>query len=369
MIRVGFNVRSLTKPDPAGVSRYTYNLLSALVEQADDTGVEYVLFGFETLPEPFDRYDCIENAEVPVSTHSGLRAHVWEQLTLPRALKQYDLDLFHAPAGQPPLRSTVPLVTTIHDLSPVTHPEWFSHQYATLYRLLTPLAVRFSAHLLAVSVFTKQEIERTYPNARGKTTAVHNGVTPPATDGTPVERVSNEHFLLFVGAANQRKNLSTVLRAFRQYRSQATDPASLVLVGPDRGIFSENSFKRTAGIEPLGYVPDEQLDWLYRHAAAFVFPSLYEGFGLPILEAMSVGTPVITSNQGALAEVAGEAASLVDPSRTTDLRDAIERILTDQSYRAQLATAGRERAASFSWQRTAEQTLEVYHTVAGRQQG
>ena len=364
MIRVGLNVRALTKPDPAGVSRYTHNLLVALAEQTNSSDIEYVLFGFETLPEPFSAYDCISAAETPVLDHSGVKAHLWEQFVLPRAVGRHDLDCFHAPAGQPPLRTAVPQITTVHDISPITHPEWFSRGYAILYRALTPLAVRASTRLITVSEFSRREIEAAYPSAEGKTTAIYNGVTAPETGGTPVAEVRDESFLLFVGAANRRKNLSTLLRSYRRYRQRVTDPPSLVLVGPDRNIFSENSFDQTACVESLGFVTDEQLNWLYHHASAFVFPSLYEGFGLPVLEAMSAGTPVITSNRGALAEVTGEGACLVDPLSPERLADAIERVLTDESYRRRLTKAGRDRARSFSWERTAEQTMEVYREVA-----
>ena len=363
MIRVGINARALTKPNPGGVSRYTYNLLLALAKQSTDTEIGYIVFGLDTLPEALSEYECVRSANEPTLAHSGVKAHLWEQMVLPRAIARHDLDLFHTPAGQPPLYATVPLITTIHDISPITHPEWFSGGYAALYRVLTPLAVRASTRITTVSAFAKHEIETEYPAALGKTSAIHNGFTPPRSDGTPVEKVRDERFLLFVGAANRRKNLSTLLRSYRQYRRRVANPVSLVLAGPERDIFSEESFEPTTGVKALGFVSDSQLDWLYHHAVAFVFPSLYEGFGLPILEAMSAGTPVITSNRGAMAEVAGEAAHLVDPSRPERITDAIERVVTDNAYHRSLTEAGRDRATSFSWKWTAEQTIEVYRTV------
>lgn len=368
MTSIGINARVLSKPDPAGVSRYTENLVSALAERPSD-GFEYVLFGIDSLPEALSGYRHVRNAGVP-APHSGVRAHRWEQLTLPRALASHDLDAFHTPAGQPPVLagvSDVPLVTTIHDISPVTHPEWFSRGYAALYRTLTPLAVRASTRIVTVSAFARDEIVSTYPHAEDKTVAVHNGVTPPEP-GSPVDepRLDAGGFLLFVGAANRRKNLRTLVRAYRRYRNRTTDPLPLVLAGPERAVFADLDYAPSAGVHMLGYVSDGTLGWLYHNAAAFVFPSLYEGFGLPIIEAMSVGTPVVTSAWGAMAEVAGDAAHLVDALDAEHLADGIARVLDDEGYRETLARRGRERAASFTWDRTAERTAAVYRDVVGR---
>lgn len=362
MTRVGVNARALAKPDPAGVSRYTHNLLDALAG-LDGPDVEYLLFGVESVPESLASHEAIASAGVPAPSPSGLRAHRWEQLTLPRALRRREVDVFHTPAGQPPLLADVPLVTTVHDLSPVAHPEWFSLPYAALYRVLTPLAVRASDRLVAVSAFTRDELADRY-GVGEKTVAVHNGVTPPdASDATPVPDLSAGEFLLFVGAANPRKNLATVLDAYRRYRERVADPAALALVGPERSAFGDRDHDLADGVHALGYVADEELAWLYHEAAALVYPSLYEGFGLPILEAMSVGTPAVTSDRGAMAEVAGDAACLADPNDPADLAAAFERCLADGDA---LAARGRERAASFTWTRAAELTRDVYLEVARR---
>ena len=390
MIRVGVNARALAKPDPAGVSRYTGALLRALADRSRsiDTDVEYLLFGVRELPEELAGYDAIRNAGEPARAHSGLGAHYWEQVALPRALGNYDLDVFHTPAGQPPLlagvstlsgSSVLPgtsrfsassnpsrpaLVTTIHDVSPITHPEWFSRGYATAYRALTPLAVRVSERIVTVSGFAREEITTTYPSAAGKTTAIYNGVTPPAEPGEPVESLRTGDFLLSVGAVNGRKNVRTLLAAYRRYRARVADPVDLALAGPERDLFADLAYEMPAGVHALGYVSDAQLGWLYRNAAAFAFPSLYEGFGLPIVEAMHAGTPVVTSDRGAMAEVAGGAAELVNPLDAGSLTNGIERVLSEEEYRRRLASRGRERAASFTWEHAAARTAEVYRAAA-----
>jgi glycosyltransferase involved in cell wall biosynthesis len=372
VIRVGVNARALAKPDPAGVSQYTHALLDALVERSTggiDADFQFLLFGLDALPEAFAEYDHVRNMDEPAASHSGLGAYYWEQSVLPRALRRYDLDAFHTPAGQPPIVagvSNVPLVTTIHDISPITHPEWFSRSYAAVHRALTPLAVRTSDHIVTVSQFARKEIVNRYPNAAGKITAIHNGVTPPADPGTQVAGLQPDRYLLFVGAVNRRKNVRTLLEAYRWYRARTSDSVKLALAGPDRDVFADLAYEVPSGVETLGYVSDEELGWLYRNAAVFVFPSLYEGFGLPIVEAMHAGTPIVTSDRGAMAEVAGDAAVLVDPLDAEALAKSIERVLSKETHRRDLIARGHERATAFTWERAAARTAEVYRTIAGR---
>jgi glycosyltransferase involved in cell wall biosynthesis len=364
-LHVGINARALEKPNPSGVSRYTDSLVKALAGLDRDLTLH--LFGVRSLPPALADADAVRNAGVPAPAHSGGRAHLWEQLQLPRRLGGRDLDVFHTPAGQPPVLASLPLVTTIHDISPISHPEWFSTGYAALYRVLTPVAVRRSTRLVGVSEFTRDELVEAYPRAAGKAVAIPNGVralsesdAPPETGGD----LDAGAFLLFVGSTNPRKNVATLLEAYRLYRQRTAEPLPLTLAGPDRDVFASADAPQVEGVRPLGFVSEEALAWLYRNAAAFVFPTLYEGFGMPILEAMGAGTPVVTSDRGAMAEVAGDAAALVDPQRPAEMADAIERVVGDEAYRERLVEAGRERAATFTWERTARETADVYREAA-----
>ena len=364
-MRVGLNARVLSKPDPTGVARYTRHLLSELaVLRNGREELEYSLFGVGSVPDMLEGSDGIESAGEPSPTHSGFRAHLWEQFRLPRAVNGTDIDVFHTPAGQPPLLARVPLVTTIHDVSPIVHPEWFSRQYAALYRVLTPLAVRASDRIVTPSEFARDEILDAYPSAAGKTVAISNGATPRQGSGTPIDGLNSDDFLLFVGSSNPRKNVATLLQAYRRYRLSASDPLPLALAGPDRDVFASTDRPAVEGVHALGFVSDGELTWLYDNARAFVFPSLYEGFGLPILEAMSAGTPVVTSNRGAMAEVAGDAAHLVDPTDPDALAEGLHQILDDGEYADALCEAGQGRAGEFTWERTARETFDVYREVA-----
>jgi glycosyltransferase involved in cell wall biosynthesis len=363
-MRVAINARVLAKPEPAGVSRYTKQLLIALSNR-DDDGIEYLVFGVDSLPEPVRSAPRVETAGVTPAVPSGPRVQFWEQVTLPRKLRRYDVDLLHSTAGFSPLLTDVPTILTVHDISPITHPEWFSRGYATLYRALTPFALRSADHVVTISAFSQSEIERTYPWTKGKISAVHNGLTPiPDDDTDPVDGLDADSYLLFVGSLNPRKNVSRLLDAYEQYRQQVDDPLPLVLAGSQRDVFAAVDRSPIDDVHALGFVPDAQRNWLYHHAAALLFPSLYEGFGLPIIEAMDCGIPVLTSNIGAMAEVAGDAAILVDPTDTDAIAAGIERIATDESLRSTLVDAGRERVEHFTWASTAAEMASVYRRAA-----
>ena len=358
-VQIGINGRVLTKPVPGGVGRYTDRLLLEFKNMTAECSINVVGAKHASdIPEQIE-----VDGQVPA--HSGLRAHLWEQLSLPFKVRSRKFDVFHTPAGHPPVISGTPLVTTIHDISPITNPEWFADKYVALYRLLTPLAIRASARIITISDFARQEILERYPAARGKVVAIHNGVIPrDLTDSVPCSQVASGEYLLFVGSVNPRKNLKGLLKAYQKYRQQAANPYPLVLVGPDDDVFAEANIPDTNGIQQLGFVSEEKLTWLYSNAALFVFPSLYEGFGLPILEAMSVRTPVVTSDRGAMAEVADDAAHLVDPTNPNAIAAGIQDVLNDGEYREALCQKGKCRSAEFSWSRTARRTLEVYREVA-----
>ena len=365
MNRIAINCRVLAKPSLTGVGRYALELLDAATSNGGDGTWSYRTFGIDALPDPLSNRSQISTAGSPAWAHSGPLAHTWEQLELPRVLGEHEVDLLHTPAGHAPILGPVPQVTTIHDISPITHPEWFSRRYAALYRILTPLTIRASDRIITVSEFARNEIIQRFPEAREKTVAIPNGVAQRSSaEARRGEAVPAGEFLLFVGSRNPRKNLDGLVRAYHRYRRRTNDPVPLVLAGPERNVFASTDLPAVAGVRTLGFVSDDELNWLYHNARALVFPSLYEGFGLPILEAMSVGTPVITSDRGAMAEVAGEAARLIDPTDPADIARGILRVLEDDQYADALMSAGRTRAAEFTWERTASETLDVYREVA-----
>lgn len=358
--RVAVNCRVLAKPTRTGVGEYTVELLSALAARAESDGLSYLVFGVESLPPPLSDRPAVVNADEPALAHSGPKAHLWEQFVLPRRVEDSDADLLHTPAGNAPFLGDCEKVTTVHDISPLVNPAWFSTLYATLYWVLAPGSVRASDRLITVSEFVRDELRSRYDVPSSTVHVVPNGVSTPPDGDEPTGVDVPDRYFLFVGAHNPRKNLSTIVDAYRRYRHQVRSPAGLVLVGPPTDIFAHVDIDPVPGVQTTGYVSDEALGWFYRHALSLVFPSLYEGFGLPILEAMSAGTPVVTSNRGAMAETAGDAASLVDPTDVTAISNALVELADNERLRTDLTAAGTKRASQFSWERTAEMTARVF---------
>jgi len=352
-MKVGLNARFLRKGSPTGVHKYTRELLTQL---GDFESIDVVALGTKTLPADLneDEYETVGGR----GPHSGVTAHVWDQIVLPALATRHDIDVVHAPAGLPPLACPIPTVMTVHDLAPVRHPEWFTSKYALYYRTMIPRAVRHANEIIAVSQFTRDEIQAEYPSVADKTTVVHNGVTPPSGGEPPTPTPGD--FFLFVGTMNRRKNLARTVSAYRAYRQRSQDPHELIVVGPDRDIFANENVPNTPGAKRLGYVPEATLGWLYRNATALVFPSLYEGFGFPIVEAMSVGTPVVTSNRGVMKEVSGTAAVLVDPEDVSGIAEGMERAIDDHT---ELAEKGKRQAATFDWSKAVARTIDVYRKL------
>jgi glycosyltransferase involved in cell wall biosynthesis len=248
-------------------------------------------------------------------------------------------------------------VATFHDLFVMTA-EYSSSDFRQRFTALAREAAERADALIAVSGHTARQVEELLGVDRRRIRVIYHGVDPP-DEAAPAER--GRPFLLHVGAVQTRKNILRLLEAF----AHAPRELELVLAGSE-GYGAEAIRQRAAEnprIRLLGYVARERLEELYRTAEALVFPSLDEGFGIPVLEAMAAGLPVVTSNRGATAEVAGEAALLVDPLDVAGLAAAIERVVQDRELRMDLIRRGRERAAQFTWERAARETLKLYREL------
>jgi glycosyltransferase involved in cell wall biosynthesis len=264
-------------------------------------------------------------------------------------------------------------VLTIHDLSPLDHPEWFAPAFALWYGQILPPLARRVRRVLTPSSFSRQRVIQRLKLPADKVVVVQPGVDP--AQFRPVDpslvRVRYglaESYLLFVGSLEPRKNLPALLSAWGEVRARFS-AAELVIAGARSPVFRPalNGQAKTPSLERvrfLGAVPDSDLPALYSGAAALLLPSLYEGFGLPVMEAMACGAPVISSSAWALKETAGEAALLVDPVDAEGLSCAIEQILGDEGLRAALRARGFDRAASFPWSRTAGRIWSILQDEA-----
>jgi glycosyltransferase involved in cell wall biosynthesis len=345
-----------------------------------------------------NRYTCLVAADGPglpvqqlnvaaaptrVSFEDHLRGDLWLLGYLPFRLRALRADVYHGPAVfLPHIKLGYRTVVTIHDLVSFRFPETVPWRYSVYMRLMTRLAARSADRIIAVSHATKTDLVETLGVAPGKVVVIHEAVgaeftrpLSPATIDAAVRRYGLRHpYCLFVGNLEPRKNLPALIEAFAEVRRRfKMDGRSmqLALVGTrawlHAGIF--RAVERHGlgdDVAFTGYVPIGDLPALYGGAACFVFPSLYEGFGLPVLEAMAAGAPVIAARTGSIPEVAGDAALLVDARVPGELAAAIEAVLSEAALRERLIARGRARAATFEWDAVARQTLAVYEAVYHR---
>lgn len=310
---------------------------------------------------------------VVYKTRSGFARLMRE---IPHRAAQDQLDVLHISYNAPlHLPSRCALVVTIHDVSFEEHAEWFPYKLRAFLKWSVPRSARLARQILTDTESAKADLVRLYGLPAPKIQ-----VTPyaaqaryrPIHDAGALARVrakydTSPRFVLAVGNMQPRKNLARLIQAFAKAKKTHTLPHKLVLVGQPLWRTGEILAQARAlgpDIVLTGYVPDADLPLLYNAADIFCYPSLYEGFGLPVLEAMACGAAVVTSNLSALPEVVGGAARMVNPYEVTEIADALGETLSNSAYRQTLRARGLARAKLFSWERTARQTVEVYHRAA-----
>jgi glycosyltransferase involved in cell wall biosynthesis len=358
-----------------GNESYATNLIEALA-QIDHTN-RYTLF--VTKAAAIERFaDRWPNFKVQRTLpHTPL---VRIPLTLSRELRRNPVDLLHVQYTAPPF-APCPIVTTIHDLAFEHLPETFNRRSWMQMRLTVRLTARRAAHIITVSDYSRADIIRTYRIPPERITVTPEAAAEsffPVRNETELKRIREtygiqENYILSLSSIQPRKNLVRLIEAYsclRGVRPEVKLP-QLVLVGK-RGWLEHETFRaaeRSAlGNEILftGYVPEGDLAALYSGAICFVYPSYFEGFGLPVVEAMQCGVPVIAGNRTSLPEVLGNAGVLFDPFDTQALVKSLTQVLGDPEYRAELSSKGLERARNFKWQKTAQMTLGVYERAVKR---
>ncbi len=302
----------------------------------------------------------------PRKAARGLLGHLWEQVVLPSRLPADGL--LWSPANTGPLRARRHVVT-LHDLAALEHPEWYQPRFALWYAWLLPRLARRATRLITVSRFSRERIVVRLGVSESRVDVAPPGVGPPfgavptgAAGAAPARHGLEGPFLLAVGTLEPRKNLGTVLAAWRRAAPRLPG-VSLVVVGGKGPLFRRVRPEVAAErVRWLGRVPEEDLAALYAAARGLVYVPLYEGFGLPPLEAMACGCPVLASPAGGLVEAVGEAALLVAPERVEAVAEGMERLVADEALRKRLREAGLERARRFTWEATAQavhRSLEV----------
>lgn len=367
MPRIAVDLRSV-HPGLTGIGRYALNLALSLESLGEELEV------------------CPITSEIGaryLAGHSSLRALIvdtrdplLDSAVLPDLLEQVGADLYHSPLVGLPSISVCPMICTLHDAIPLVRPDLCPASFAEFFRLRIAGVKAAASHIVTVSEHSRRDLLRTIDLEPGRITAIHEPVSPffspsERTRPLPEELGLSEGYLLSVGAIDRRKNLNALLDAVAILLRSRSETPPLVVVGGPSGdgydLAQEVGRRRLQSqVRAVGRVPDALLARLYAHAGVFVFPSWYEGFGLPVLEAMASGTPVVAAATSSIPEVAGEAALLVDPSDSAAMAEAIGRLLDDPGLRHELSRRGLARASEFSLQRQARQLADLYERVSLR---
>jgi glycosyltransferase involved in cell wall biosynthesis len=367
-MRIGIDGHHLNGK-PQGSRTYLLGLIRELARLAPDD--RFFIYSFE--PEKTRRLFAAPSLEHRRIFPESARLRL--PFVVPALEMRDRLSVFHSQYICPPV-STVPEVVTIHDILFETHPDLFVDAFSRLSVGLIRRSAQRARRVLTVSDFSRRALLERYRLPENKVVAIHDAVDHarfyPMTESDRLAPVKKRYalekpYILSVGRLEPRKNLVRLIRAFRQARKKLDPGLELILVGEKDFRFEaiEEEIQRSPdGVRLLGPVPDEDLPALYNLAHVFAFPSLVEGFGMPVLESMACGTPVLVSRRGALPEVGGDAVAWVEPEDEESIAAAIADLLTDTERAARLRRAGLERAKEFSWENVARQTLAVYHQCA-----
>ncbi len=349
-MRIALDATYAADPNPTGVGLYSRHILDGLA--ASYPGDEFL----HCLRFRHFRKNLFQNARSPLAANVRVRLL---QPPIP-----IGADLFHALNQRVDRRPSPRVVTTFHDLFVLTE-EYSTAEFRNRFADRAKRAAANSDVIIAVSTFTAGQVSSLLDVDATRIRVIPHGTALPPIDAVPVRR---ENVILTVGALQKRKNTLRLIEAFESAPTEWT----LILAGSPGGYGATEILDRIVRsaardrIEVTGYISSQQLRSLYQRSAIFAFPSLDEGFGIPVLEAMAFGVPVLTSNRSALPEVAGAAALLVDPQRTDEIADGLHRLIENEELRTDLAQRGRLRAAEFPWKRAVHQTYGVYRELLKR---
>lgn len=381
-IAVGAQLLSYPRAQRGGLGTYMREILPALCESATQRGHELAIFWGREGPALTRELGLENNGVRHYFSRFPLRQSqvrlLWEQLALPLVARQASPDVFHFLDHVMPIAPLAArTVVTIHDATPIRMPETFGALRGRYKGLMVRLSARLATRVIAISQATREDLIKLAGAPPNRIRVVYNGVNPVFRPISQPEvlaavRARNglpDRFLIYVGTIEPRKNVDRILEGYALARKRHGVRVPLVLVG-QRGWLYDGALKLPdqLGIREhivlTDYIPLADLPAVYSQCEALVFPTLFEGFGLPPLEAMACGAPVITSNVSSLPEVVGDVGLLVNPLSTQEIAAAIHRVLTDQELRARLAEAGPRRAGQFTWDRAARETVAVYEEAA-----
>lgn len=368
-MKIAINTRFLLKNKLEGIGMYTHEIVRRVVQFMPEHQF-YFLFDRKHDASFIYADNCTPIEIFPPARHPFLW-YWWFEKSVPRYLKQHSIDVFFSPDGFCSLSTDAPQLLTIHDLGFEhyrQHTPFLVQQY---YRHFTPKYCQKAAKILSVSEFTKQDIIQQYHIQPEKIEVVYNGFDaigidekPNSIPSTYINRCSQQPYFIFVGAIHPRKNVLQILKSFEQFKASTAYTHQLVLIGRDAWMNNElNQY-----LEQMHYKNDVikidvidriSLLHIFKNATALVYPSWFEGFGIPLIEAMNLGVPIITSNVSALPEIAANAALYVHPSNTDELCNALKKITEDTTLRDTLIKNGKVNAARFNWDTSAKKVVQL----------
>jgi len=356
----------------AGIHRYLYEVLRRLPEAAPEIALT-AFIGPRAIPPEVPGIRWVRTSW---PTHQPFVRILWEQLVLPLRLARGSWELLHAMAFVAPLAARLPVVVTVYDLSFLLYPEAFRTANRLYLRMFARWTCRRAAGILAISQAAREDLIRRWGLPPERITVAYPGVDPRFRP-LPAEEVAAfrarrglpERFILYVGTLEPRKNLGVLLEAI----ARLSPPVPLILVGGKgwKPAFLPRlrELEREGRARWVGFIPDEELPLWYNAATVFAYPSRYEGFGMPPLEAMACGTPVIAARAASLPEVVGEAGLLVDPMDGEAWTEGLSTLLWDEALREALRARGLARAARFTWEATAAATVRLYRRLLSGAEG
>jgi len=369
-LRIGINGRFLVAKQ-TGVQRAAYNLLLHLL-RLDDRNT-YVIFTGEDQAQNSDwQRPNVELVLSGVKSGENLRNHFWEQFMLPFLAKRARVDILHCPANLAPILYSGKSIVNIHDLCFIVNPHWYRFSFRNLYNFLIPKIARSSSRVITNSNNSRNDIYQFCGVSADSVSLVYWAVdesflNPEQT--TEAMSLPSDDYILYVGSVEPRKNIINLVQAYEKFRDSHPDyKTKLYLIGSANPLFASvklHAPKYRHDVHLLGYLEDSHLRYCYRHARCVVYPSFYEGFGLPPLEAMACGAPVITSCTSSIPEVVGDAAMLINPFDVSQIAEAIYTVLSQPAVADALRKKGRTQVQQFNWYRVARNTLAVYYEVAG----
>ena len=363
-MKIGVDARLLSEKHH-GISRYTHEVLTRLVKEP----AEFFLYSPENIISN-NSWD-FQNVNLRTSTFSGGKVTriLWSQIQLPYQVREDQLDVFWGPCHRIPrfIPKNVAKVVSIHDLVWKHAPDTMRIWNRLSEQLFMPQSIRAANHIITDSNYVKESLASAYPFTLQKTSVINLGPSIFPNAGEPEDLKSlgvHKPYILFVGTLEPRKNLPRLLRSFGALEEHLRNKVKLVIAGgagwgsTDIGSYVEE-LKLTQQVVLLGEVEDKHLSTLYKHAMFLAMPSLMEGFGLPLVEAMSFGIPILASNNSSMPEIVNDSGVLVDPLCEQDITNALQRLITDKNFRDDLQLRSRKNSERFDWDNTAKQTWEI----------